>query len=323
MTSRTSGDAKWYFNEVPVSAGQTYQFSDYYMANVPTYVTAQFHMQDGTFQYKDIAILPAASTWSNAQGSFTAPANIAAVTIFHLINQVGVLTTDNYSMAQAAAPLPGGMLSITFDDGVLTTYQNAIPILDQAGLKSTNYIITGRMFDGFPEYIKAADVLSLQARGHEIGAHTVTHPDLALIPFAQAQYEINQSKQDLLNIGVNSVNTFAYPFGSYNAQAVQIVQNAGYMGARSTDGGYDDPTSNKFILSRQGIDITTTVAQVQGWVDYAAQNNLWLILVFHHVDDSATTYSTTPAMFQQMINYIVQKQIPVVTMTQGLQKLFP
>ena len=44
MTSYTNGDAKWYFNNIPVTPGQTYTFSNWYQSNIPSYVAVQFKM---------------------------------------------------------------------------------------------------------------------------------------------------------------------------------------------------------------------------------------------------------------------------------------
>jgi PKD repeat protein len=44
----------------------------------------------------------------------------------------------------------------------------------------------------------------------------------------------------------------------------------------------------------------------------------WLILLFHDVDNTGSTYSTTPLIFQHIVNYLAAKNVPVVTMSQAL-----
>ncbi len=310
-----SGDAKWYFREIAVIPG-VYTFSDDYNCAIRSFITVQFRMKDGTFQYLDIARLLPTTDWQHISVPFTVPANVVSLTIFHLIKNIGALTVDNYALVLSSF---NGMVSLNFDDGTRSTYENGLPILNKAGLKSTQYIITGRF--NFPGYVNANEVLAMQAAGHEIGAHTRTHPDLTTLTVDQMRNEIAGSKADLLAIGVTSVETFAYPFGGYNDTVVQVVKDAGFLGARTTDGGYNTIDNNRFLLQRQGIRSFVTLDQIKSWIDTAAANNVWLILVFHRIEVSDDTYSIPPDMLQQIIDYIIQKQIPVVTNDQVIRTI--
>jgi peptidoglycan/xylan/chitin deacetylase (PgdA/CDA1 family) len=211
-----------------------------------------------------------------------------------------------------------GYVSITIDDGWRSTYQNAIPILDSSKLKSTNYIITGRF--NTADFIGSSEILSLQARGHEIGAHTRSHQDLAAMSAAQIESEIAGSRNDLLGIGVRAVETFAYPFGSYNGRISQTVQSAGFKSARATNGGFNSRTTDRFVLARQNLGSSTSLVQVQSWLDIAIKNDHWLILVAHHIDSTKTEFSITPELFREIVNEIVEKRIRVVTISEGINR---
>src|SRR6266540_1222131 len=67
LTSYTSGDAKWYHADIPVTPGKEYFFSDYSIANVPTKVTVQYRMSNASFTYKDILEVPASTDWQRNQ----------------------------------------------------------------------------------------------------------------------------------------------------------------------------------------------------------------------------------------------------------------
>jgi len=62
---------------------------------------------------------------------------------------------------------------------------------------------------------------------------------------------------------------------------------------------------------------------VRGWVDQAVSQKSWLIIAVHQVDGSGEAYSTTPATFGQIVDYLAQKGVPVITIDQGVQKLAP
>src|SRR5262249_3466496 len=142
------GDAKWYFNPVTVTPNTIYTFSDAYRSNRESELVAQITATDGTLSYVWLATLGANTNWTNASGQLTTPANAASVTIFHLIAGVGYLETDKFSLTTGTTGggggggLTNGMISLAFDDGWLSQLQNAVPVLQQANLPATFYIIS-------------------------------------------------------------------------------------------------------------------------------------------------------------------------------------
>jgi peptidoglycan/xylan/chitin deacetylase (PgdA/CDA1 family) len=162
------------------------------------------------------------------------------------------------------------------------------------------------------------EVLAMQTAGDEIGAHTQTHPHLADLSLALAQKEIEGSKQDLLSMGITSVATFAYPYGSHNTDVEQLVKNAGFIDARITGPGFNDANTDPYALYYYGIFSSTTPQMVETAIDAAAKNKKWLILVFHRVDETPVSpEDTTHELVQQVVDYIREKNIPVVTNAQG------
>jgi peptidoglycan/xylan/chitin deacetylase (PgdA/CDA1 family) len=322
ITNYTNGDAKWYFNEVPVTPGNTYTFSDYYKSNTTSYLTVQYHNTDGSYTYTDVATLAPSADLQSASASINVPTGVSALTVFHLIESVGWLTTDNYklSLSSISNKFDQGMISFNFDDGWLSTYQNAAPILSSDGIKGTYYIITETLPGDWTGYVGATQVLALQMSGNEIGDHTRTHPDLTLLTTTQAQDEILGAKTDLLAVGIANVTTFAYPYGNYNDAIINLVKSDGFTGARTAypDGeNYKD--TDPYQLLSVDVEVTTTVAEVESWVDQAIADRSWVILAFHQIDNSGDQYSVTPANLQQIVDYVKSKGIMTVTNTQGVQ----
>jgi peptidoglycan/xylan/chitin deacetylase (PgdA/CDA1 family) len=212
----------------------------------------------------------------------------------------------------------GPIISLDFDDGFESAYQLAEPIIHAAGYRTTQYIITHAL--GEKNYMTVQQVLAMQAAGDEIGAHTQTHPHLTDIPLAQAQTEITGSKQDLLDMGVTSVTTFAYPYGSHNAAIEGLVKNAGFIDARITGPGFNDANTDPYALYYFGIFASTTPAMVESAIDTVAKNKKWLIIVFHRVDETPiSAEDTSHQLVQEFVDYIHQKNIPVVTNAEGLK----
>ncbi len=316
MTRYKSGDAKWLHKEVPMSSGKAYQFSAWYNSNVQTSFNAQYRMNDGTYQYVWLGdIASSGGTWKQFTQVFTAPANAAGIIVFQALQKAGSLTIDEYQLKEVSAQFSQGMVTLAFDDGFKSIYTNGIPILNAAGIKSTQFIVTG--FLGDTDYMTQADVLSMAGQGHEIGAHTRTHPHLTQISTTQAHDEIFGSCDDLRAMGLDP-KTFTYPYGEYNDAIIQMVKDAGYIGARSVNEGFNIPLSDRYVLMDQHVEKTTTVAQAQQWIDQAVANKQWLVMEFHEQRADGDQYSNNPAILQGIVNYIKQKSVKTVTMREGI-----
>jgi peptidoglycan/xylan/chitin deacetylase (PgdA/CDA1 family) len=225
-----------------------------------------------------------------------------------------------------------GMVSINFDDGYQSMYDNGLPILDAAGLKSTQYIITQKV--GTDSYVTLDEVMQMHNNGHEIGVHTRTHPNLTTLTDAQMTDEILGAKQDLISWGIMPT-TLAYPYGGYSPAVEAVVLSAGLRGARDSDLGYnssglgltfggplDHDTLPLELWSQAAeIDMNTTLTDITSEIDYAVANNLWLIILFHRVDETdpcCSPISVDHTLIQGTVDYLVQKKVPVVTNNEGM-----
>jgi peptidoglycan/xylan/chitin deacetylase (PgdA/CDA1 family) len=323
VRSYVSGDAKWYFKEVAVNEGTIYDFSNYYKSNILSHVVVRYTDNAGSQSYVYLAQVNPAKNWKKTQVSFTVPAGIKTLTIFHLLNQNGYLVTDNYLLTArpAGETFTRGRVSLAFDDGWRSTLENGLPILNAAGLKSTQFVITGYL-TGDQNYVSGAEVLQMFAAGHEIGSHTRTHPHLPTLTDGQKREEIIGSFDDLTNLGIAPVVSFAYPYGEYDAQTIAIIKETGYQNARTAvvaDSGFNTKNSDPWLLKTQSVEATTTLDQVKSWIDTANNNKTWLILVFHQIDNSGTQYATSPARLQEIVDYLTQTNTLVVPIKDGLK----
>ncbi|HXY15144.1 MAG TPA: Ig-like domain-containing protein [Terriglobales bacterium] len=275
-------------------------------------------------------------------GSELSAAATVAVSVSNPAPQAATSTTLPFLITTT------GFVSIDFDDGYQSMYDNGLPIFNAAGIRTTQYIVTGNTLGGTivnPDlgpvgigndgFLTWNEVRAMAANGHEIGAHTRTHqslstlcqvPDCA-VPDTLTN-EINGSKADLIAHGLNPL-TFAYPYGDYGYPGSTIglaVQNAGFLGARDSDAGFNGPNSATimpyYLWSEAGeTDMNTTLANLTGYIDYAVANKLWLILLFHRVDDNSpdnVSISISSTILQGMVNHIVQNNVNVVTNSEGL-----
>lgn len=326
ITSRSSGDGKWYTDYIPVQQG-TYKYTDAYASNVDTYLTVQYLHSNGSVSYADISLAPPTSGFWELTANIAIPLGVTHIRVFHLLNKVGTLTIDNASLVRLGSSDLGvfdtGAITLAFDDGWKSQYQNVVPKLDSSGLPATFYITTRQMYDyGFVGFMSQAQVKELYQKGYEIGAHTRTHAHLASLSESEQIYEIAGSRDDLHAMGIQPVTAFAYPFGEYNQSAIDVARNAGFTSARSTLNGSVTAASDHYQLARQSVEIDTTLAQVEAWVEDALAKKQWLILAFHQVtDDHNQRYNTKPAVFNDIIDYLVDNNVPVVTIEEGVASM--
>jgi peptidoglycan/xylan/chitin deacetylase (PgdA/CDA1 family) len=84
----------------------------------------------------------------------------------------------------------------------------------------------------------------------EIGAHTVSHPDLTKLPTSEQETEIRQCKSYLEKLLNGPVTSFAYPHGSWSETTVNTVREAGYTCACTSLNDVVWNRSNCFRLPR-------------------------------------------------------------------------
>lgn len=167
MTSYESGDAKWYPADVPVTPGTTYVFSDLSQSDVPTGIDVRYKMISSgnstdtndtatntrhriydnfhwdrasnewkpdapKWQYIHLGDVPAESAPTLHQFTFTVPLNTTSLTVFHYIDSVGYLITDNYSLMEEGGIIApdsiAPVVAITDPVGGTTVLSTSTPV---------------------------------------------------------------------------------------------------------------------------------------------------------------------------------------------------
>ncbi|PIQ84084.1 MAG: hypothetical protein COV75_03960, partial [Candidatus Omnitrophica bacterium CG11_big_fil_rev_8_21_14_0_20_63_9] len=151
------------------------------------------------------------------------------------------------------------LVVLTFDDGYEDNFIHAAHIMQRYGFVGTFFVPSAFIAAG-PNGHPAEDrpmtwqqLKELAARGHEIGAHSVSHAKLSRIPQDHVVYEVRRCKEDLETGLEQPVHTFCYPSGDYNRRVRNIVQANGYAGACTVEPGANRPGADPFVLTRTEI----------------------------------------------------------------------
>ncbi len=157
--------------------------------------------------------------------------------------------------------LPDKPIVITFDDGYKDNHQFAYPIMKKYGytgtifvvskaIGNTNFFDVEKKLQPENKIMDWHEIRELAEAGFTIGAHTVDHPHLAEVPPEVARHQIEESKRALEHGLKKPVEFFAYPYGSYNDTVADLVKQAGYRAAVTTELGLAKADSNPFKLRR-------------------------------------------------------------------------
>lgn len=128
----------------------------------------------------------------------------------------------------------------SWDDGHPSDMRLA-ELLEHHGAKGTFYI--AQKHDRDRPSLSESELKTLSQR-MEIGAHTLTHPELTAIAPEAAKREIEGSKAWLESTTGKVCDMFCYPRGKYDDDIKSMVKSAGFSGARTTENfrfSHDDP----------------------------------------------------------------------------------
>lgn len=171
----------------------------------------------------------------------------------------------------AAGQAPPRSVVLTFDDGYEDNHSAALPLLKQHGARATLYLVAVRD-DGTDwsarkkshhdsgELLREPKLSDTQVEEmvssgvFELGAHTLTHANLGVLSAAEKREEIGGSKTRLEDRFQVPVTTFAYPFGIWGAEDRDLVREAGFTTAVTTDPGIDPlPLADPLAVKRVKI----------------------------------------------------------------------
>lgn len=124
--------------------------------------------------------------------------------------------------APAPAPATGNkVIALTFDDGPGPYTAHLLDILDQYGAKATFFLI-GSKVSG-----QASVVRSIQARGHQLGNHSWSHPELPKLSVDQIAGEIDRTNEVIRQATGVKPSILRPPYGAANGVVLEQLRARG------------------------------------------------------------------------------------------------
>lgn len=139
-------------------------------------------------------------------------------------------------------------VAITFDDGFLNNYTDALPVLKRHDFTATFFIPVDyvgktagwledkgefREMSAYP-LMSWKEIRQMLLEGMEIGSHSASHPYLSSLSEQGQEREIRGSREILEDRLGGKITSFCYPSGDYNEKTIELVRKAGYTAACTT-----------------------------------------------------------------------------------------
>ena len=122
----------------------------------------------------------------------------------------------------APAPTTGNkVIVLTFDDGPGPHTAHLLDILDQYGAKATFFLIGSKVSS------QANVVRSIHARGHQLGNHSWSHPELPKLPVDQIAGEIDRTNDAIKQATGVTPAILRPPYGAVNGVVLEQLRLRG------------------------------------------------------------------------------------------------
>jgi peptidoglycan/xylan/chitin deacetylase (PgdA/CDA1 family) len=190
------------------------------------------------------------------KGLYVAPATF--------VSQLAELTREGFSTCDPGEACSNGVtgprITLTFDDGFRNVFENALGPLQEHRKTAIQFLVPDcigkfnewdlRDGEAAEPLMDTAQIREWLGAGHFIGSHSLTHARLPRLTLRDAREEIFASKKKLEDLFGVAIEHFCYPYGDWNESVRDLVVEAGYRTACTTDFGINTPDTPPLTLRR-------------------------------------------------------------------------
>lgn len=150
---------------------------------------------------------------------------------------------------------------ITFDDGYKSNYTYAYPVLKKYDFKASIFMITALIEDktttfnpnalqylSWSEMKEAGEVFEYASHTNDLHKLENNKKSFLVVQPKEVVYNDLKKSKELLN-----TTSFAYPYGQYNRETLEILESLGFKMAFTTRSGTVKPGNNMLKLKRYNI----------------------------------------------------------------------
>lgn len=170
--------------------------------------------------------------------------------------------------ADAVPPQEKGVrhAAVTFDDGLLSVWENALPELSTREIPATIFVPTAWLGKppGWGKHTATAVsgervISGAELASHRdstlllIGSHSATHPKINRLSDVDAIEELRDSKRVLEEILGYEVVLFSFPHGETDARTISFCRQEGYKKVFSVQPTYVLQAGDEYVMGRVSV----------------------------------------------------------------------
>lgn len=169
-------------------------------------------------------------------------------------------------------------IAITFDDGNASDYRVAYPMLADAGLRGTFFVLAGRLDQ--PGSLARREIAEMARGGMVIGSHGHDHVDWTRCADADMRRELYDARAAIEDCLGQRIDSVSIPFGAFDARVLRLVLEAGYRHVHTSLAGR--AARNAWLVPRSSIRSDWVLAPElerlnswQAWLGSTLRQPLW------------------------------------------------
>lgn len=208
---------------------------------------------------------------------------------------------------------------MSYDDGIISHLENAIPDLNEAGLKGTFYLMGMNLI---PEWVEGWRVAA--AQGHELGCHSLFHPCSGEYDWVPEEYmtdhytlkrifdELQVMNQFLYAVDGKTERSYAYPCHVKEVGGINYVDTLSrkdfFVGARNGFSPEPVTRENLNLFDVPSLSITDEVPfeKAVAHIETAVENGTLAVFCFHGI--GAEYIVTSREYHQKIIKYLTEHE---------------
>ncbi len=156
-----------------------------------------------------------------------------------------------YKFMQNRNDLSADSVMLTFDDGNLSDFEIAFPILRDFDFTAHFFVTTD--FVSKKNHMDWPQIRELQKNGFIIGSHAVSHKDLSRLQDKDVIYELSYSKSTIEDKLGREVDIVSMPHGGYDHRICRIAKEFGYRAIFTSRPTYQIAYADPYVFGRFAI----------------------------------------------------------------------
>lgn len=216
------------------------------------------------------------------------------------------------------------VLSITFDDFPVSAGREGAQVLESHGARGTYYAAAGLADQDGPSgrNFSAADLVRLEAAGHEIGCHSFGHSDCAKRDVFDTLQDFAKNRDALAAMGLRAPScSIAYPYGETTSALKQSLPPR-FTNARGVMPGLNVGRADLAQLRAYAM-FGKPFAQMRQALKRAAKRNAWVIGFTHDVADAPSPWGTSTAGLDALLRSAREFGFVVLPVKAALERRLP